>query len=464
MMFFVRLLVATVSLLSALPAQDLWELARGNNLAFAAPEDDGTLCYQSGFQLQWMRLEKRKAKALGQLTLPADTTIYDVVITPQGRLVLALGEGGVFGATINFGDKKPAPWKRITDGGNLFRGRVDLAPRRQKLMQLDPQGQLWFVRPGLQELTVFRLDAKLDILTKPKVISAPSEAEQKLGWGLGYRMRVRIVPPYFRLAFTAAKKMQLLFRSKSNWQSWIAGDLTSKWSASPTSEDHRLIDFDMPVPPLLADFDGDGSTDIILTDPGSGTLFVSRGKGRPAADRIQPDQVIRVGGWALWRWLADANGDGRLDLVVASVPKLNLLEQVAVLKRQSIPFRLDVRLQRENGEFAESTILKHRGRLGVELVITRTRRSIHFRDPLRLICKPGGLSLLAPFEGELALLKAVKGKWAVDRVLKRPAAEKAVYLDPFEPSLPSQSKAQSATSWFRVRRPDGLSLLFAAKL
>ena len=54
------------------------------------------------------------------------------------------------------------------------------------------------------------------------------------------------------------------------------------WGRAPDADDNEVEGFTHRVPPLFADFDGDGRQDLLHADPGSGVVLVYRGGERGA--------------------------------------------------------------------------------------------------------------------------------------------------------------------------------------
>ena len=103
-----------------------------------------------------------------------------------------------------------------------------------------------------------------------------------------------------------------------------------------TSENPFELDFTMPL--VLRDLDGDGRLDASSTHVGQGTtrLFLQR-TGDPGRDFAHPAQSIRVKGITLLAFYVDLDGDGRLDLVLPRLDKIDLWSIIKVFITRAVP-------------------------------------------------------------------------------------------------------------------------------
>ncbi|MCB9833127.1 MAG: VCBS repeat-containing protein [Planctomycetes bacterium] len=344
--------------------------------------------------------------------------------TADGELAVAMAAPGT----------RPAS-ARARSGPSLFRGRPSAAAQHEVRIR-DHAGHRYRVSPVLDGLRV-RIDDADESLHLP----AACASEQSLGWGLGYEMSARLVVPWFAFAETDGRDgLEILYRDGPLFRVQALGaggavGANRAWGRAPAAESTEVVRFDQRVPPLLRDFDGDGLDDLVHLDPGGGYVFVYRGRGRGLAETEarEPDQIFNVGGHALWRSLADVDGDGRLDLIVLSMSKMNVVAQVNVMRAGSLPVRLFCRRQKENGDFEASTLWNASLELPFELAITRNLRRVRFRSPLLVIGQVEGRArLLATRRGRCALLEQDGNDWREIVPVPELLLEDGHWSDPFD--------------------------------
>jgi hypothetical protein len=88
-------------------------------------------------------------------------------------------------------------------------------------------------------------------------------------------------------------------------------------------------------PMTVADVTGDGVLDFIQAIPGEGTILIFRGHAL-RRDFARPDAMIRTPGWALGALPRDLDGDGRRDLLVATVDKIGIMGALQIFVSKEV--------------------------------------------------------------------------------------------------------------------------------
>ena len=217
------------------------------------------------------------------------------------------------------------------------------------------------------------------------------------------------------------------------------------------------MNFQQRVPSITADVNGDSCADHFLFDPGAGCLFFYSSKKRQVAPcNKQPDQIIKVSGWVLHGSLFDIDGDGKKELFLLSIPKLNLLGQLRAFKKSMLSVQLEVRKITSDGLVSRSPLLRRRCELPVVISLTRNRRICNYRAFLAPVKTPTGWSLLLPAEdGQGTSVQAYDGVEPVGNAVSfwPPLAADSHFTRPFAP-ITLQGGGQSSVIGV-VRSPAG---------
>ncbi len=371
-----------------------------------------------------------EARVLAEAPLPSGVFAWTRVVGPDGaRLEMQSSAGRIRVPFVGPDAERPAP--SILPGVSLFRGNATAAPEPRDFVR-SSGGIDYVVRPRLEGFDV-------GIDGESFVLPAAVASEQSLGWGLGYEMSARMIAPFFAFVEGDGRPgADILYRDGSRFMlRALAPDMAKVesvvWGLAPAAESTEVVRFDQRVPPLVRDLDGDGLADMIHLDTGGGYVFVYRGRGRAQGEGREPDQIFNVGGHALWRFLEDVDGDGRLDLLVLTMSRMNVVAQVNVMRERSLPVRLYCRLQREDGDFAPSASWSLGLQLPCEIALTRNVRRVRFRAPLLVLGhREGRARILGTRNGRLALFEREGDDWkelvsAPDLVL-----DQGHWADPFD--------------------------------
>lgn len=110
---------------------------------------------------------------------------------------------------------------------------------------------------------------------------------------------------------------------------------------------HRYLKFE--VPPEVADFNGDGAADLAMAVPSKGRVLIFHMRaGR--TDFRAPDHVVKIDdGWTAAIHAVDMNRDGRPDLVMAGVRKLDILGGIQAFLSKTVDLELHFYLARPGG-------------------------------------------------------------------------------------------------------------------
>lgn len=93
--------------------------------------------------------------------------------------------------------------------------------------------------------------------------------------------------------------------------------------------------FNLPMPMTIADVTGDGVLDYVQAIPGDGTILVFAGHAM-RRDFSRPDAVIRMPGYALGALARDLDGDGRQDLLVATVDRIGIMGALQIFVSKEV--------------------------------------------------------------------------------------------------------------------------------
>jgi len=233
-------------------------------LSFGAPHPQGT------------RVRLTATPRPGRLSVVGidDRRVSDAI---ESRLAAPLSASVDVTRTLSYGQLAVPTLQFVQDppSGGLWAG-LATAPARagESWMYRTSQWDRWATYPESQVLTGdFNGDGKTDVLS----IDMPASGAGPYGIWVGL-----------------SDGQQL---ATSRWATWVAS--------------RRLT-------VLTGDFNGDGKTDILLSDPGRPGLWVGLSDGRSFTFREWAPQPVE----AEWRVLVgDFNGDRRTDVLIVEVPR-----------------------------------------------------------------------------------------------------------------------------------------------
>jgi VCBS repeat protein len=284
----------------------------------------------------------------------------------------------------------------------LFRGRPEAGPTRLSFFApRHHEDDFALAIPGMAELGHYVLRKSDGKVLRRRALPVPVYSDQTLGYGLGWNMRTELRVPAYHHGLAGAQASspplyELLVRERRQWTLFQEDGRRRPFGPTAKDETHLILDFAVRVPSQSGDFDGDGALDLLVFDPGGGYVLNYLGRSRRAgaddeakARGPEPDQLIRTGGWIFRAWAADMDGDGLQDLALLQIPKLNVIDQVKVIREAAIPVTFEVRRREADGRLSETPTATLKGSLPVALSLTRNDRRIEPRLPLMPLPRPG---------------------------------------------------------------------------
>lgn len=394
--------------------------------------------------------------------LPEGAFLFDVCppgpTFPEGAVFAVTGEGVEIRAFAAPGTAG-AETVRLPLGDALFNGTLTAAPfafsMRIPDLATDPQ----FLVPGKKSIRLIGAGEKGEL----KVISETPYAVETiptLGWGLGYRMESRLSPSWYDIADVDGDGRSDII-GKSGARLWVARRKEAGFAAveaygpAPTREKPSILDFDHRVPPLVLDGAGP-SAGLLLTDPGTGTTIIYRGEGRPGPrGEAQPDDVSTTSGWSLARALIRTSASAK-DLLVMSVPALNFVEQVQVVRKNVCPLTITLRPADGKGGFKTARGEMLRADMPITLALTRNRRTVRFRAPVFGLWSADDAFLVAPgAKGSIDIHRLGKDGAEKVQALDWAIADHAALRDPFLPLELDLNGDGRTEACLLIQDPDG---------
>jgi hypothetical protein len=315
-------------------------------------------------------------------TLPSssdleDATFFDV---KKGRaLVVGRRSFKVLGGSPTEG-AVPAPFFRVPYGGAAIRlpllqsSGAGVVPARPGFLMLSREGRLLATRLPLM-----------------------AEGEANLGWGLGDDMVVTTVMPNMLFRPRTARCGEAIVSGRDGRYELhpLDGSASRLLEEAPVDSKEGILDIPYAVPPLMANLDGKGGEDLLLTDPSSGTLVLYRdldAKG-PVISR-----VIKPGGLILYTWARDLDGDSIPDVTILRLPPMNPLLQLRVIRQGAARGELMVYRGRSTGPAASPD---HRRDVEVPLRVGIRNGVREARLPMVLVPLRGPAALMVDSSGSL---------------------------------------------------------------
>ncbi|MFT7620467.1 MAG: hypothetical protein ACI97A_004124 [Planctomycetota bacterium] len=416
-------------------------LASGHQLTCAkvVGKNADVVLIQDGQTLFCMSQKKDGPAISNIVVLPKKSYVWDFVdsapgVDGLGEIIVQTAEG-VQGAVVKSTESSPQ-FVKLSEAGDLFRGNLS-APAVGKKFAWRVGTRTYWVIPTLTGLQTFERDAEGKI-TDFGVKPARLTSTQALSSSMGYRLKARVTVPFFDLDTDAEGQQNLLFRQDSYYSSrpFSSGELGT-WGKAPSTEDNLVVEFEHRIAPLCLDFDGDGRKDLLHVDPGSGTTLIYESRKRELGKGAEPNRVFRITGHILWRWLIDADGDGKKDLFLLELSKLSKIAQVKVMQNRSLPVVLSMRRQLSGGRFQASANWSDHFELPCEISLTRNVKRVRFRAPVQLIKTLNQeVQLLAPAEeGKVATYRRAENSWEVMSTHPHLYVEDGFLAEPFDAQI-----------------------------
>ena len=429
-------ILASLPGFSLLSAQESYEprlLAWGDRIDSHVVVDGGrSLMVQGEMGISLFNF-KPKAALVVDFDLPSSTYLWDYqpakVGSPQ---LLSIGQKGF---SVSAAGRHGRIGKALLPSQGFFRGRLEGTALRSRMLNTEAKDR-WICLPTLSGFEIYRFDAEFTAGLRQQSIKARVNSIQSLGYGIGYRMQTRMTVPFYSWTdIDGDGSKDFLFRRGDDfaWCSLTAGSKPKSWGPAPLKESTEVLGFDHRVPSLTGDFDGDGRGDLLHCDTGNGNVFVYRGAKRATQERVEPEQVFRLGGHVLWRWFVDGDGDGKQDLFLLTLGRLNIVAQVSVIKNRALPVRLTMRRQMKDGRFSVSADWNDKFSLPCEIAMTRSVKRVRFRSPLRILsAKDQSVRLMAPqADGGLGIFRRGNKTWELIRTTAKLVVENGYVAAPF---------------------------------
>ncbi len=350
---------------------------------FLAPDRPSDCVIQTGRTGAVLDLGRSEPVTRSVFSLPAGTFVWD--LTPDER------EGYAFFALSADGlrwRRSGGPWRHIEGTGGFFRGNSTHAPLHRTFARRRKNGFACAIPTG-EGMKLIRFGGG-----KPpsfRSIDAPIHGRQSLGWGLGDTMEARRIVPGVR-PFSGSRWLVALRGALSTWN---VSDSARPWARMPLDRSTDILGFEHIVEDLLEDVDGDGTPDLLFTDPGHGRLLVYLGRDRMADEPRGPDQILQKEGWIVGRFFLPGTPTSPPTLGVLRVPRLSLVAQVTVLRKGILP--AEVTLHVWNGtRFDPTPKWIRKVALPFEIHLTSARRRLRLRAPLSVHSGPEGALLVLP--------------------------------------------------------------------
>jgi hypothetical protein len=290
------------------------------------------------------------------------------------------------------------------DGAFTLRAEPGLLPLRAPLFLSDGV----VLAPGTS--TVHALD--LATGTASDLGVAPKLTRDR-GWGLtGEIVDDTTVPSVF--GFEKDGKRAFVSGAAGTWFR-IADGARAPLPPVEIKDRPAIEEFDHVVPPLFADFDGDGVPDLVRVDAAKGIVAVQGGLDR---DPIPPPRIILLKTPILLTTAADAEGDGKTELIVVRLPALGPVQQLAILTQGKVTATVLVYSLAQARDAAATPKHSVDVSLGVDVVARNQVRKAEFRDLVScggavLVATPGKPARRISYGDETTTLGAVPaGEWA----------------------------------------------------
>ncbi|MCZ6601549.1 MAG: VCBS repeat-containing protein, partial [Planctomycetota bacterium] len=129
------------------------------------------------------------------------------------------------------------------------------------------------------------------------------------------------------------------------------------------------VDFQLPL--SIEDINGDKFPDFITSHVGQGSTHIFLGS--PSREEMRtPSQILKVPGFSIFNSIQDLDGDGRGDLIVASVPKIGLWSALKIFISRSVTAQAHVYYNRGSRLFP--LVPDYRREIDVPIIARKGKR------------------------------------------------------------------------------------------
>jgi len=196
------------------------------------------------------------------------------------------------------------------------------------------------------------------------------------------------------------------------------------------------------VPPVVADFGGDGEGDLVLVDSAGGYahLFTSF-----SARDLKSTRVINAGGPVLAQWAHDFDDDGLDDLALLVAEVGGLLGKLSILSSEALPCTMQLYLGQPDDKRAhlERSPLRTSVQPRFAMMIDNERRRARFRSVVVPLAGPRLLHVRPSGDVEIVDFEGTRSSESTDAPRSLPPGEA---LDAFP-----QERDAEGHPWFRWR-------------
>ncbi len=247
----------------------------------------------------------------------------------------------------------------------LFTGRCRRPPVYCELLpDLDGDGDTDCLLPQRDGLRVFRQTSPGRFVLDQQVPMELGAILPTWGTGLGRLVTAYATPRVLATDLLGRGRPQLLFYAHDMLAVHAVGE-DGRFGHAPEVEialrgkktrgRFRLIQYQLP--PTVRDLNGDGVADVlhVIAGRGEALLFLGTPGGRSAFPTLEkpspPDDSINLAGYIPNYWVRDLNGDGRQDLVLATVGKLTLISGLQIFLTRQVDIELMAFLNGPDGRY-----------------------------------------------------------------------------------------------------------------
>jgi hypothetical protein len=265
-------------------------------------------------------------------------------VTPDGVVVCPSGEA-----------RDEAPRELVT-APTLYTGRSRRPPAWCDLIRdLDGDGRDDVLVPQRDGVSVFLRDAAGACVLNQQIPLDLGSLAPQWGSGLGRLVSTYALPRILVADLLGRGRPQLVLSAQDMLAVHALGE-DGRFGHEPETTlalrgrkpRRRFRMFQYQLIPSLSDLNGDGAADILHIQPGRGEInaFLGAPGGRSLFPTVEkprlPDDAKKIDGYIPSFWLRDLDRDGRQDLVLSTVEKLNVISGLQIFLTRQVDIQLMV--------------------------------------------------------------------------------------------------------------------------